>query len=139
MYKINLPNKESLVSKNFSDKNSLLKKNVTHKNKNAVDLYMRLEKLVNAKSRSIDIDKKRGKALKFTKLKGMGHRDKKDFLSEDKEKINLLMNEKKPRFFHKQKMKPQESHTKSKDKKRNKYYQYLRDKYKNNKEGHRLV
>lgn len=102
-----------------------LEKNTSVKNPKAVELYMKLEKLVNAKSRSIDLNKN---GLK------KGGRVKNDIVSEDKDQTKYMMGEKPICYLtNKKELINDESQIGSmtKTRKNNKYYQYLIDKLKN--------
>ena len=119
IFKINLQDR-----KNSSSTKKSFEKDTSIKNPKAIELYLKLEKLVNAKSRSIELNKK--------DLKKNG-RGKNDFVSEDKDQTKYIMSEK-PNFIPVKKETSEEIDSKSmlKTRKNNKYYQYLTDKLKNN-------
>ena len=119
IFKINLQDR-----KNSSSTKKSFDKEASIKNPKAVELYMKLEKLVNAKSRSIDLNKNESKK---------GGRGKNDFVSEDKDQTKYIMSEK-PVNFIPMKKNDDDLNFKSmmKTRKNNKYYHYLCDKLKNN-------
>ena len=94
-------------------------------NMNAADMYFKLEKLVTAKSRSIDLNKNNS---------GGGKR-RLDIVSEDKDQTKYIMNEKPTSFIPMQKNKKQAEIDLKKqgyDRSKNKYYNYLCSKLKGN-------
>lgn len=120
LFKINLQDRKNSVS----DKKSA-EKNGSVRNPKAIELYLKLEKLVNAKSRSIDMYK-----AEVSK----GTRGKNNVASEDKDQTKYMMS-KKP-FNHLPSRKEtgnddRDSNDITRTRKNNKYYQYLADKLKN--------
>lgn len=105
-------------------KNSKEAEKSTIGNSKAAEMYMKLEKLVNAKSRSIDLNK--------------GHnangKRRLDIVSEDKDQTKYIMNDK-PIHFKPKKNEEKETMKQAKtmlNKKSNKYYNYLADKLSEN-------
>ncbi len=96
-------------------------------------MYIKLEKLVQAKSRSIDLNKNRGIAVK----KGKAIHYRKDFQSEDKDKNNFNLNDKKP-VNHKKKVLNYAKNN-LKGQQNNKYFKYLQNKLKKNKLTQELI
>lgn len=128
LFKVNLKGLKNTKKENNNKDNSI---NGKMENKRVIKLYLKLEKLANAKSRSIELDKNNGKA----------YRKKNDFLSEDKDQSKYILYERPAHFLKSS----NESSTKGTEKKlipetrrENKYYQYLCNKLKNNKNVKRL-
>ncbi len=101
-------------------------KKKSKKELNFVDLYLKLEKLVNQKSKSIDLNKRRKRQKQHSKKKS-------DFLSEDKAQTKYIIRDNIPYYFNKEN-KIQNRSIRTLDKKDNKYFQILIQKFKNLKE-----
>lgn len=119
IFHINMQDRQnSTATKKSQDGNTSLR------NPKAIELYMKLEKLVNAKSRSIELNKKELKK---------GGRLKNEIVSEDKDQTKYIMAEKPTNIISvKKELNDDDLQSRSmvKTRKNNKYYQYLCDKLK---------